>query len=67
MTIFSILQTGVMMFLLGQFINNPALSLALGAPTAVLALGMIGFIMLYSPVSILLSLFTNHLSRKHEY
>ena len=53
MTIFSILQTGVMMFLLGQFINNPALSLALGAPTAVLALGMIGFFMLYSPVSIL--------------
>ena len=67
MTIFSILQTGVMMYLLGQFINNPALSLALGAPTAVLALGMIGFFMLYSPVSILLSLFTNHLSRKHEY
>jgi len=67
MTIISILQTGLMMFLLGQFINTPSLSNALGAPTAVLALGMIGFFMLYSPVSILLSMVTNSLSRKHEY
>lgn len=67
MTIISILQTGLMMFLLGQFINAPALSNALGAPAAVLALGMIGFFMLYSPVSILLSIVTNLLSRKHEY
>lgn len=67
MTIISILQTGLMMFLLGQFINTPALSNALGAPAAVLALGMIGFFMLYSPVSILLSMVTNSLSRKHEY
>jgi len=67
MTIISILQTGLMMFLLGQFINTPALSNALGAPAAVLALGMIGFFMLYSPVSILLSTVTNSLSRKHEY
>ena len=67
MTIISILQTGLMMFLLGQFINTPSLSIALGAPVAVLALGMIGFFMLYSPVSILLSMVTNSLSRKHEY
>jgi STE24 endopeptidase len=67
MTIISILQTGLMMFLLGQFINTPELSNALGAPVAVLALGMIGFFMLYSPVSILLSMVTNSLSRKHEY
>jgi STE24 endopeptidase len=33
----------------------------------VLALGMIGFFMLYSPVSILLSIVTNSMSRKHEY
>ncbi len=67
MTIISILQTGLMMFLLGQFINTPALSNALGSSVAVLALGMIGFFMLYSPVSILLSIVTNSLSRKHEY
>jgi STE24 endopeptidase len=67
MTIISILQTGLMMFLLGQFINTPALSNALGSPIAVLGLGMIGFFMLYSPVSILLSMVTNSLSRKHEY
>lgn len=67
MTIISILQTGLMLFLLGQFINTPALSYALGSSVAVLALGMIGFFMLYSPVSILLSMVTNSLSRKHEY
>ncbi len=67
MTIISILQTGLMLFLLGQFINTPALSNVLGAPVAVLPLGMIGFFMLYSPVSILLSMVTNSLSRKHEY
>lgn len=67
MTLISILQTGLMMFLLGQFINSSSLSLALGSATAVLALGMIGFFMLYSPVSILLSIFSNLLSRKHEY
>ncbi|MFM7015597.1 MAG: M48 family metallopeptidase [Bacteroidota bacterium] len=67
MTIISILHTGLMMFLLGQFINSPALSLSLGSHSAVIALGMIGFFMLYSPVSILLSIVTNLLSRKHEY
>jgi STE24 endopeptidase len=63
----SILQMGLMMFILGQFINSPDLSIALGADKAALPLGLIAFFLLYSPVSMILSIGMNMLSRKHEY
>jgi len=63
----SILQTGLMMFILGKFINTPDLSIALGAEKAALPLGLIAFFLLYSPVSMFLSIGMNMLSRKHEY
>lgn len=63
----SILQTGLMMFILGKFINTPDLSIALGAEKAALPLGLIAFFLLYSPVSMILSIGMNMLSRKHEY
>lgn len=67
MIFMSVLQTGLMMFILGQFINSPQLSIALGASAALLPLGLIAFFMLYSPVSMLLSIAMNILSRKQEY
>ena len=63
----SILQMGLMMFILGQFIISPDLSIALGADKAALPLGLIAFFLLYSPVSMILSIGMNMLSRKHEY
>jgi len=63
----SILQMGLMMFILGKFINTPDLSIALGADKAALPLGLIAFFLLYSPVSMILSIGMNMLSRKHEY
>jgi len=66
-TVLSILQMGVMLFLLGWFVDNPALSRALGADEAVFHIGLIGFGMLYSPVSGILGLGMTIFSRRNEY
>jgi STE24 endopeptidase len=63
----SILHTGVVLFLLGLFINRPELSLALGGQQQSFHLGLLAFGLLYAPVSLLLGVLTNQLSRKHEY
>jgi STE24 endopeptidase len=65
--ILSILQTGLMLFLLSLFIKSPELSMALGSDIPSFHLGLIAFIILYSPVSWILGLAGNLLSRKHEY
>ncbi len=65
--ILSVLNTGVMLYLLGLFINRPELSAALGGQTASFHLGILAFGLLYSPVSMVLGILGNRLSRKHEY
>ena len=65
--IISVLQTGLMLFILSIFINSPSLSQALGADGSSFVLGLLAFGMLYSPVSMLLSIVMNMLSRKNEY
>ncbi len=65
--LFSIAQTGVMLYLLSLFINRPELSYALGAQQHSFHMGLLAFGLLYAPVSLLLGMFTNYLSRKHEY
>ena len=63
----SVLHTGVMLFLLGLFINRPELSMALGAQEASFHMGILAFGLLYSPISLLLGIIGNRMSRKHEY
>ena len=63
----SILHTGVMLFLLGLFINRPELSMALGAQETSFHLGILAFGLLYSPISLILGIIGNRMSRKHEY
>lgn len=63
----SILQTGLMLFILSLFINNPALSEALGASQHSFHLALLAFGILYSPISTLLGLGMHILSRKHEF
>jgi STE24 endopeptidase len=63
----SVIQSGVMLFLLGVFVNRPELSLALGGEQASFHLGILAFALLYAPVSLLLGIATNRLSRRHEY
>lgn len=65
--IFSVLLTGVMLFLFSLVVNNPSLSRALGAEEPGFHLGLIVFGILYSPLSLLIGLVSNYFSRKHEF
>jgi len=66
-TIISLLQTGLMLFILSLLIGNPALSQALGANEGSFHLGILAFGLLYSPMSLILGLGMNILSRKNEF
>ncbi len=65
--ILSVLQTGVVLFILSLFVGSPVLSEALGASEPSFHIGLIAFGVLYSPLSMLLSIGGNVLSRKNEY
>lgn len=62
----SILQTGLLLFLFSLIIENPVIYEALGTKPG-FHVGMIIFIILYSPVSFILSFGLNYTSRKHEF
>jgi STE24 endopeptidase len=68
MTLFSsVILTGFMLFLLSVIINNPILSSALGARTTSFHMGLIVFGILYSPLSLIIGLLANYISRKNEF
>lgn len=63
----SVATTGVMLYLLGLFINRPELSLALGGQQVSFHMGILAFGLLYAPVSLLLGIAGNLMSRRHEF
>ncbi|MEX0288951.1 MAG: M48 family metallopeptidase [Flavobacteriaceae bacterium] len=63
----SILLTGFTLFLLSVFVNNPEVSLAIGVSQPSFHAALIGFGILYSPISEIPGLVMNYLSRKFEY
>ncbi len=63
----SLIQTGLMLFILSYFIGNPLLSQALGSNIASFHLGVLTFGILYTPVSLLFGIITNVISRLNEY
>lgn len=65
--VFSILQTGVNLFILSLLIFNPELSKALGAKALSIPLNLLAFTILFTPISHLIGLGMNILSRKNEY
>jgi len=65
--VISILQMGVMFYLLSLFLGQDVFSQALGVDTAVFHVGLVAFSILYSPVSLLTGLLMNIWSRKNEY
>ena len=67
MMVLSVLQIGVYLFLLSLLIDNKNLSLAMGAQGNSIALNLIGFGLLFSPVSSITGIMVNLLSRKNEY
>lgn len=65
--IISILQTGLLLFLLSLFLNNTDISLAMGSNIPSFHLSIIAFSLLFTPISIITGLLMNILSRKNEY
>lgn len=65
--VISVLQTGLTLYILSLFIKEPALSQALGVEQPSFHIGAIAFGILYSPISTILGLILNVLSRKYEY
>ena len=65
--VISIVQTGIVLFIFSLLINNPKLSQALGVGEPNFHIGLVAFGILYSPVSFVLGIFMNILSRKNEY
>jgi STE24 endopeptidase len=68
----SILETGVMLYLLSRFIDPTTtfakdMCLALGSKTPNFHIGILAFGILYSPISSVLSSFSNKLSRYFEF
>jgi STE24 endopeptidase len=62
-----ILQTGVLFFLLSLLLKSPLPSFSLGASAPSFHMSVVAFGILYSPVSMVLGIFFNVISRKHEY
>lgn len=65
--VLSIVLTGITLFILSLFINNPEVSGAIGVQTPSFHAALIGFGLLYSPISQITGLFMNALSRSFEF
>lgn len=65
--VLSIVQIGLMLFILSKLVFNPELSKALGAEGLAIHLNLIAFGILFSPISHLIGMLMNLISRKNEY
>lgn len=63
----SVILTGITLYILALFIENPLLSEALGVSTPNFHIGLIAFSFLYAPISEITGLVMNYMSRKFEY
>ena len=62
-----LVQTGIVLFIFSLLINNENLSQAIGVEVPNFHIGLVAFGVLYTPVSFVLGIFMNLLSRKNEY
>lgn len=65
--ILSVVQTGILLYVLSLFIDSPLMSGALGADQASFHMGVLAFSLLFTPINFILGLVMNSLSRKFEY
>ena len=63
----SVLQTGLLFFLLSRFLDNPGLFAAFGMEHLSVYGSVVFFGFLYTPIATLLAVGVNGLSRRHEY
>ncbi|MAL64872.1 MAG: peptidase M48 [Candidatus Marinimicrobia bacterium] len=66
-TILGIIETGIMLFIFNIFMNDIELFSVFSAKEISVHCGLVFFSMLYSPISLLTSIFTTALSRKNEF
>ncbi len=62
-----ICKTGILLYIMSFFIAHPPLFHAFGMQNVSVYAGLVFFSLLYTPISIILSLFLNMLSRKYEF
>lgn len=67
MFLLSNVQTFMLFALLGWLLSNPLLSEALGATEPSFHIGILAFFLLFSPISLVLGIIDNALSRKNEF
>ncbi|HBR14001.1 MAG TPA: peptidase M48 [Candidatus Omnitrophica bacterium] len=67
MVVWSIINAGLMFFLMGFFIDNAGLFSAFRMEETSIYASLFFFGFLYTPVSLVLSVITNNISRHHEY
>ena len=65
--VLGIIQAGIMLFVLGLALNMPVISEAVGVNKHSFHIGVLVFSLLYSPISMLLGVAMNGLSRKNEF
>ena len=65
--IMSIIQIGIMTFFFELCLKLPEISIALGGSNASFHLGLIGFSIIFSPISMLSGILMNYISRKNEF
>ena len=65
--ILGLFQSAIMLYILSLFLGNPELSKALGASQSSFYLDILAFGILYSPLSEILGILMNMLSRKNEF
>ncbi|WP_419785213.1 M48 family metallopeptidase [Pseudodesulfovibrio sp.] len=62
-----ILRTGLLFFLMSLFLDNPGLFDAFGMVHRSIYAGLVFFVILYTPISLLLGIGMNYVSRRHEF
>jgi STE24 endopeptidase len=66
-TLIGIVQTGAILWIFSTVVSAPQLSAALGVATPQFHIGLITFGILFTPISLVMGLFGNWLSRRNEY
>jgi len=66
-TVLGVIETGIMLFIFNLFMNDSDLFAVFSVDTVSIYCGLVFFSMLYSPISLVTSVFTTAMSRKNEF
>ena len=66
-TVLGVIETGIMLFIFNLFMNDNDLFAVFSVDTVSIYCGLVFFSMLYSPISMVTSIFTTAMSRKNEF